>query len=149
MDKSFLSGFRHFTSIQVRFKDVDKMGHVNNANHLTYFELARMGYFREVISEPIDWSRDGIILARAEIDYRFPVLLDDDVRVWCRVGKLGKTSFDFIYAMTAVRHDTEVILAEGRSVQVCFNYELNKPVEIPSSWRRKVLEYEDPLFLSV
>lgn len=149
MDKPFLSGFRYRTFIQIRFKDVDKMGHVNNANHLTYFELARMGYFREVINEPIDWSRDGIILARAEIDYRLPVLMDDDVRVWCRIGKLGKTSFDFIYAMTAVRHDTEVILAEGRSVQVCFNYESNKTVEIPSSWRRKVLEYEDPLFLSV
>ena len=43
-----MEGFKHKTSIQLRFKDVDMMGHVNNANHFTYLELARVKYFNEV-----------------------------------------------------------------------------------------------------
>ena len=27
--------YRHKTPIQIRFKDIDKLGHVNNANHIT------------------------------------------------------------------------------------------------------------------
>jgi acyl-CoA thioester hydrolase len=37
----------HTTTIQVRFADVDKLGHVNNAKYLTYFEIARMQFFKD------------------------------------------------------------------------------------------------------
>ena len=40
--------FRHRTSIQIRFKDIDSMGHVNNANHFTYLGVMSM----EAIPEP-------------------------------------------------------------------------------------------------
>ena len=46
-----IANFKHKTLIQIRFKDVDMMGHVNNANHLTYFELARVHYFDEIIKQ--------------------------------------------------------------------------------------------------
>ena len=49
--------FRHKTKIQIRFKDIDKLGHVNNANHITYFELARVDYFDALADEgvKIEW----------------------------------------------------------------------------------------------
>ena len=43
-----LNSFNHFTEIQIRFKDIDMQGHVNNANHLTYAEIARVEYFKKV-----------------------------------------------------------------------------------------------------
>ena len=59
-----MEGFRHQTNIQLRFKDIDALGHVNNANHFTYFEVARVRYFDEVVKEAVEWSRQGIILAK-------------------------------------------------------------------------------------
>ena len=78
------NNFKHKTPVQIRFKDIDKLGHVNNANHLTYFELARMKYFEDVIGDQIDWKKQGVILARIEINYKLPILLEDKISVFTK-----------------------------------------------------------------
>lgn len=137
-----LSTFNHKTRIQVRFKDIDKLGHVNNANHLTYFELSRVNYLADVIKTPIDWSRDGIILARIEIDYKSPILLEDDVWVHAKVSRIGSSSYDMEYVIVRIANDVSSVAALGRSVQVCFNYETNKPMQMPTEWRSFIEEFE-------
>lgn len=118
------------------------MGHVNNANHITYFETARIEYFREVIGEKIDWSREGIILAHTEIDYLRPILLDDEVWVYSRVSRLGTTSYEVEYLIVCRSEDQEVPVASGRSVQVCFDYVNQATMKVPERWIEKVKAYE-------
>jgi YbgC/YbaW family acyl-CoA thioester hydrolase len=89
-----LSKFKHKSTIQIRFKDIDHMGHVNNANHITYFELARIHYFRDVINEVVNWNEQGVILAKTEINYHRPILLSDNVFVYSRVSKMGNKSYE-------------------------------------------------------
>lgn len=137
-----ISGFKFKTHIQLRFKDTDQMGHVNNANHLTYFELARMDYFKGVIDEKIEWNRRGIILAHIEVDYKSPILLEDEVWVYTRVSKIGNTSFEMEYSIERTNSGVALIAAEGKSVQVCYDYEKNRPVPVPESWKRKVRSFE-------
>ena len=137
-----IANFKHKTLIQIRFKDVDMMGHVNNANHLTYFELARVHYFDEIVNEPIDWSKQGIILAHMEVDYKMPILLTDKVFVFSRISKFGYSSFTVEYIISKLVDGTYVELATGKSVQVCFNYETNSKLAVPESWKAKVLAYE-------
>lgn len=137
-----MEGFRHKTEIQVRFKDIDALGHVNNANHFTYFEVARVHYFDEVVKEKVEWSRQGIILARMTINYKSPVFLKDKVMVWCRVSRFGNSSFDCEYRITCEREGKIIIAAEGSSTQVCFDYEKNQPIPVPESWRNRTELYE-------
>ena len=47
--EEIVSTYKHRCNIQVRYKDIDKQGHVNNAVHLTYFEAARSDYFKKVL----------------------------------------------------------------------------------------------------
>jgi acyl-CoA thioester hydrolase len=140
-----LLNFKHKSKIQIRFKDLDSMGHVNNANHFTYFELARMQYFDEVVAETINWEEQGIILAHMEIDYKKPILLHDHVLVYARVSKLGTKSFDFEYCIVVENDNAIDIVATGKSVQVCFNYLSNQTVLVPELWRAKVEAYESAL----
>jgi acyl-CoA thioester hydrolase len=140
-----LLNFKHKSKIQIRFKDLDSMGHVNNANHFTYFELARMQYFDEVVAETINWEEQGIILAHMEIDYKKPILLHDHVLVYARVSKLGTKSFDFEYCIVVENDNAIEIVATGKSVQVCFNYLSNQTVLVPELWRAKVEAYESAL----
>jgi acyl-CoA thioester hydrolase len=142
---SELLKFKHKSIIQVRFKDIDIMGHVNNANHFAYFELARMQYFNEVVSESINWEEEGIILAHMEIDYKKPILLHDHVLVYARVSKLGTKSFDFEYCIVVENDNAIDIVATGKSVQVCFNYLSNQTIPVPELWRAKVVAYESAL----
>lgn len=137
-----LSTFKHKTRVQVRFKDIDKLGHVNNANHLTYFELSRVHYLADVIKTPIDWSKEGIILARIEVDYKSPILMDDEVWVYSRVSRMGASSYDMEYMIVRVSNGISALAALGKSVQVCFDYETNKPMQMPVAWCSDITDFE-------
>ena len=111
----------------VRFRDLDSMGHVNNAVFLTYMEQARIGFLfgRGATTE-------SIIVARVEIDYREPVRLDDTVEIAVRCDRLGTKSFDLAYEL---RVDDRVV-AEARSVQVFYDYDRREAAELPADWRQ-------------
>src|SRR5687767_12352517 len=134
--------FKHRTPIQIRFKDVDKMGHVNNANHATYFELARMKYFEDVVATRIDWTKQGVILARVEIDYKVPILLEDQVTVLSKCTRLGTKSFDISHRIIKTESGKEVECASGISVVVCFDYEKGSTIPVPEDWKMKAETYE-------
>src|SRR5688572_12678609 len=95
-----MENFKHKVPIQIRFKDVDKMGHVNNANHVTDVELARIRYFEDVVKADGKWSKDmGVILARTEIYYKSPIFLHDNVFVYTRCGRIGTKSLTTEFAI--------------------------------------------------
>ncbi|MCU0476436.1 MAG: acyl-CoA thioesterase [Anaerolineae bacterium] len=87
-------GFRHRYVMPVRYGDIDSLGHVNNAKYLTYIEQARIIYVRDLALWDGKLADFGIIMARAEVDYRSPITLDDGdavvfsrtVRGHCRGG---------------------------------------------------------------
>lgn len=122
--------------IQVRFSDIDVMGHVNNAVYLNYFETARMHYFNQVLGKDWDWNTDGIILMRNEIDYIKSVLLRDNPIIEISVLKIGNKSFELGYELKV---DNEVYTS-GKSILVCFNYKEQKTCIIPSKLRSRLEE---------
>ncbi len=121
--------------VQIRFCDVDALGHVNNAVYLSYFELARMDLLRKA-GLTIDWSTIGIILARIEIDYLLPLKMNDEIQVQCKSGKTGYKSFELHYEIIRLRDDRKEIVCHGRSVQVCFDYSKHCSVPLPENWKQ-------------
>ena len=118
---------------EIRFSDIDVMGHVNNAVYLSYFEQARMNYFHELLSGSWDWEKDGILLARNEVDYLKPILLHDkiNIAVWC--DGVGSKSFSMKYEFT--NEHTGEVTTTGKSILVSFNYLEKKTIVVPDKWR--------------
>ena len=138
-----MQNFKHKTSIQIRFKDIDKMGHVNNVNHLTYVELARIKYFEDVVRADGKWSKDmGVILARTEIDYKTPIFLHDNVFVYMRCGRIGGKSITTEFAIVREKDGKEELLAQGLAIIVYFDYHHNTTIAVPEDHVRKLKEYE-------
>lgn len=133
--------FKHKTTIQIRYKDVDIQGHVNNANHITYFETARVNYFNDILIKN-DWNKNGMILAKTIIDYFEPIFMDDKVFCYTKITSFGTKSFEITNIITKTKGTEEIKCAEGKSVIVCFNYEINQTVEIPAEWKEAVLVFE-------
>lgn len=133
---------KHKTPIQIRFKDVDKLGHVNNANHITYFELARVDYFNALMGDSItiDWVKESLILAKVEMEYKQPVLLEDKVFVYTWVSSIGTKSFTMNCTIVIDRKGEEIVAANGTAVIVCFNYESNQTIPVPEAWKSKMIE---------
>ena len=121
--------------VQIRFADVDMARHVHNAVYLQWFELARMALLQGFIAPDHDWRKEGLILARNEVDYRMPVHLTDriETEAWC--GTIGNKSFDLLYAIRRLGGPKPGICAEGRSVMVCYDYTADKSIAVPGPWR--------------
>jgi acyl-CoA thioester hydrolase len=76
----------------VRFRDLDALGHVNNAVYLTYFESARIAYWLHTTKRTGLGALD-MILARAEIDFRSPLAYGESVEISVGATSLGRSSF--------------------------------------------------------
>ena len=129
--------FRFVIPIDVRFKDIDGMGHVNNAVFATYFEIGRTRYFQQILGARGHGDID-FILARQEIDFLSPILLEDEVRLGLRVSEIGRTSFGFDYLLERNGEPA----ARGKSVQVFFDYSKRMKKPVPESFRLAAREYE-------
>jgi acyl-CoA thioester hydrolase len=106
--------FRVAAPIEIRFRDVDAMGHVNNAVFLTYFEVARGHYFKALGESELPRLATYVV-ARAEIDYRSPATLDDEAVCHVRVASFGRRSFAMEYLLVDRRSGRTI--ATGRTVQ--------------------------------
>jgi len=117
--------------IQIRFADIDSMGHVNNAVYLSYFEFTRVYYFNEILGENWDWESKGIILAHTELSFIKPIELNDEAFIEMEIGNIGTKSFTFHYT---IRVDGEPT-TKGSSTLVAFNNKLQESIAIPSEMK--------------
>jgi acyl-CoA thioester hydrolase len=115
-----------------RFRDLDALGHVNNAVMVTFLEQARFQWWRGYLAGR-PFESEGFLIARVEADYRLPILLEDLVRIELRVSRVGNTSFDCAYRVT--RGSDGALLAEGKTVQVMLDFKTNRPAPLTDQAR--------------
>ena len=137
-----LSDYNYKTPITIRFSDIDAVGHVNNAVYLTYFEDARLNYWREAIN----WNLRlrGIIVGRSEVNYLKPITLDDKIFCYVRTTRMGNSSFDIMHVLVRVTPNGEEICTTGKTVCISYDYSSNKSIPIPSAERHRMIEYDEP-----
>lgn len=134
-----LSRFNIHFEYDVRFSDLDAMGHVNNARFLTYLETARVDYFSEVLGWSGKVEEFNLILARAEIDYRAPIHFPGRFSVYMGVTRIGRKSFDMEYLLL---DSAGVLCAEARTVQVAYDFQREHTMLIPDDWRTRFMTFE-------
>jgi acyl-CoA thioester hydrolase len=122
--------------IDVRFRDCDPLGHTNNAVYLTYLEQTRLHYWRKLWGFGTEASEaPGVIMARAEIDYKRPSFYGQTLEVRMSLSEIGKSSFAYDYQIV---DGDENVIASARTVQVMYDYDKGKPVPIPDEIRAKM-----------
>lgn len=126
--------------IQIRWADIDALNHVNNAVYLSYFEQARIDYFREAVNW--NWEEVGMILAKSCIDYHKPLLARDQAEVWLRVSKLGNKSFEMENKVVRYNNGQTEIITSCISTIVTYDYRNELTVPIPAHVRQAVLARE-------
>lgn len=131
--------FRFSTTLEVRWRDVDALGHVNNAVYFTYLEQARCHYLRQLGVVPSNPAGIGMILAEISCQFKSPLELGERVTVWARVSELRNSSFFFEYRMKGTDGR---LAATARSAQVCYDYQTRQPIPIPDEWREAIVTYE-------
>ncbi len=133
------TGFPFEIDIEVAFRDLDAMGHVNNAVFFSYLEHVRIKLMAELlqgknfsIKNPADIP---IILAKISCNYRSPAFFGEIISIGMGVSRIGSKSFDMVYEM---RNGDGRLVATGHSVQVMFDYVANKTFPIPDSLKQRI-----------
>lgn len=133
-----MSQYKFTTPIQPRYGDFDMLGHLNNANYVTYFEIARLHYFFE-----IGWALDDVsnVVAHFDIDFLIPVLPKQEIICAIKTLSLGGKSFQMQYELMS--KDGDISYSKAHSVQVCIDKHSGKAIEIPKKIRDLITNYEE------
>jgi acyl-CoA thioester hydrolase len=130
--------FRFVHDVEVRFRDLDPMGHVHHSLPLMYWEEARARYWRTVAGretvDAIDYVM-GELTVRYHRRIRFPASLRSGVRV----TRLGRSSFDMAYGLW---DDGGRLLSSGQSTQVAFDYHADRSRPIDAETRDRIRRFE-------
>jgi acyl-CoA thioester hydrolase len=133
--------FRFYHPIEVRYGDLDPQGHVNNSRYLTYFEQARIEYFRSLGLWRSDSFLDiGVIMANASLTFLAPVKFGQPVRAATGVSRLGNKSMTTVFLLEDVQ--TGQALCTGECTLVTYDYHSEVTIPIPEDWRAKICAFE-------
>lgn len=109
--------------IDVRFRDLDPLGHVNHAVFVTYLEIARTEWWKGFL-DGRPFAEEGFLIARVEVDFRQPILFGERIEVEVRCSVVGTSSFTLDFRVLG--KDGRV-RAEARTVQVMFDFQAQRP----------------------
>ncbi len=122
--------FSHWTSIPVRFRDLDPLNHVNNAIFNTYFEESRIQYFRSIPSLLEDLRKDrSFVLVHIDIDYTQTVSYPSTLTIGARIVSTGNTSIHL--QQGCFDKATHKLKAVCESVLVWYDVSGQKPARLP------------------
>jgi acyl-CoA thioester hydrolase len=138
--------FFHTTPVQIRFNDVDVIGHVNNSVYQNYFDVARLRYFEEVLGYRLNWYDKSLVLVHIEIDFMKSVEMYDEVSVLTKVYHLGNKSLRMEQRIVGESKDDVRCL--NRAVLSGYSYQDGGAIPLLDEWRDKIISYEHDLDFS-
>lgn len=122
--------FYHWTEIEVRFRDLDPLNHVNNAVFNTYFEEARIDFIQTIPEFSRSMQKGfSFVLVHLEVDYIQPVFLEETVIVGSSVEEFGNSSINGIQAIYDKKSHT--LKAVAKTTGVWYNLDKQRPARIP------------------
>lgn len=125
--------------LEVRFRDVDALGHVNNAVYLTYFEQARVTYSLELL-DMAEIRALPFILAEITVGYRRPAFFGDRLSLGVRIDRIGNKSFTIASEIVRLHADgQEELVATSREIMVWYDYAADATTPVPNYFREEVM----------
>ena len=149
-----LPDFPYAISLYVWFRDLDAMGHVNNAVYFTYFEQARTRYWLSLIGddtasplrhprrEEDDYGKLDFVVVHAECDFTSSASMGESLLVGVRLPEIRKSSFVFEYRIvtgekTGSDADSRLI-ATGKTIQAMYDWDAKKTKPFPEELKKRV-----------
>jgi len=124
------------TVVPVRYRDLDPLGHVNHAVHVSYLEVARVEYFAQILD--VDLTAIETAIASVDISYHRPITPDGELVVEMQVTDIGTTS---ITTEAELALDGEPA-ANATVVMVNYDREQAAAQPIPDAWCEAIAAFE-------
>jgi len=132
--------FKHSVHTRVAFSDTDAQGIVYYGRYNPYFDLARVEYLRRL---DLLSRRNGgteFVMRANTVEYFAPAVFDDEIEVFCRVARIGRTSITYEFA--AYRERDDVLMVTASQTLVLVDLAERRAHEIPDWIRECIASFE-------
>jgi acyl-CoA thioester hydrolase len=130
--------FKLSARTRVGFSDTDAQGIVYYGRYNPYFDLARVEYLRRLDLMRRETGVEFVMRANV-VEYFAPAVFDDEIEVFCRVAKIGRTSMTYEFA--AYREPDDVLMVTATQTLVMIDLE-RRAQAVPDWLRERIREFE-------
>lgn len=131
--------FKFSAKTRVGFSDTDAQGIVYYGRYNPYFDLARVEYLRSLGQLKREASGDFVMRAN-DVEYFAPARFDDELEIFARVSRIGRTSVTFEFS--AHRLPDDVLMVTAHQTLVYVDLAERKAVEVPVDYRAAIRQFE-------
>lgn len=128
-----LDDFRHWLPVQLRFNDIDILGHLNNIVYFSLYDLAKAMFIQSLRKEQIYWRKVDCVIANIDCAYIHPIYFGDQMEVATRCIHIGDRSFTLEQCL--VEKSSRQIRSICTTVMVCFDPDTGKSAPMNESLR--------------
>lgn len=131
--------YPHSIEVQLRFNDIDILGHLNNTVYFSLYDMGKALYMKEAGLRASGQDRPASVIADIHCTYFQPIHFDDKISVATRCSHIGEKSYTLEQILV---DDKGVVRSKCETVMVYFNPETGKSEVLPEMYRRRIEEYE-------
>ena len=132
--------FHHSYPLQLRFNDIDSLGHVNNSVYFTFYDLGKSRYFETVKKQSIDWRKADVVIANVNADFLSPIYSYEQVAVETCCVEIGNRSFKLMQRI--INTTTGEVKGICRTIMVGFDVEAGVSAPISDEWKDAIRQFE-------
>ena len=134
--------FKFSARTRVGFSDTDAQGIVYYGRYFPYIDLARVEYLRMLGLLGIEVGEPGVelVMRAGTIEYHAPAVFDDELEVFVRIARIGRTSLTYEFAVYRARDD--LLMVTCAQTLVLVDLVDRKPREIPQELRNTIRAFE-------
>ena len=132
--------FYHVMPLQIRFIDIDMLGHLNNTVYLTFMDLAKAHYFNDVLSGKVDWHNINVAVVNININYYEPTYLDSNICAITAVTRISEHSITM--EQRIVDTNSGSLKCMATTIMAGFDVKTATSRPIAPEWRQAIEEYE-------
>jgi acyl-CoA thioester hydrolase len=135
-----IPSFHHSYPLQLRFNDIDSLGHVNNSVYFTFYDLGKSRYFETVKKQSIDWRKADVVIANVNADFLSPIYSYEQIAVETCCTEIGNRSFRLLQRI--VNTTTGEVKGICRTIMVGFDVEAGVSAPISDEWKDAIRQFE-------
>lgn len=135
-----VDSFHHRIPLQIRFNDIDLLGHVNNTVYFSFYDTGKAHYMHSVRKGNIDFRKIETVIANVDCAFCKPIYFGQKIDVLTRLIELGEKHIRL--QQMIVDHDTNDVHSLCETVMVYVDVKTLLPMGVPTEWRDALKEFE-------
>lgn len=135
-----ISLFHDSTPVQLRFNDVDVLGHVNNTVYFAFYDTGKAHYFTSVGGRPVDWKHVDMVIANVNCTFMAPIVYGEEIDVLTTCLSISNKSMRLLQIIR--ESHTLQIKSMCETVMVCFDPTTGATSPVPDDWKERAEEFE-------